>query len=126
VEPLGGLALVLVVFMLIGREDLRDRVISLVGHGRLTLTTAAHVRLLCTRLHARFPDLKILVGRWGFEHAEGHTPDPLLAAGAYLVATSLEETRNQVAILAEIDAPSTRPAAAPAPQAASALRAAPA
>jgi predicted PurR-regulated permease PerM len=42
-QPLGGLALslVLVVFMLIGREDLRDRLISLVGHGGLTLTTKA-------------------------------------------------------------------------------------
>ena len=49
--------------------------------------------------------------------------DPLLAAGAYLVAPSLEETRNQVAILAQIDAPATRSEAAdetavPEPQAA--------
>jgi hypothetical protein len=51
------------------------------------------------------------------------TRDPLLAAGAYLVAPSLQETRNQVAILAEIDAPATRSEAAdetavPEPQAA--------
>ncbi|MBA3775287.1 MAG: AI-2E family transporter, partial [Betaproteobacteria bacterium] len=38
-----GLAVVLVIFMLLRREDLRDRMISLVGqgHGRLTLTTKA-------------------------------------------------------------------------------------
>jgi predicted PurR-regulated permease PerM len=36
-----GLVLVLVVFMLYGREDLRDRMIRLVGHGRLNLTTKA-------------------------------------------------------------------------------------
>jgi predicted PurR-regulated permease PerM len=36
-----GLVLVFVVFMLIGREDLRDRLIRLVGDGRLHVTTQA-------------------------------------------------------------------------------------
>jgi predicted PurR-regulated permease PerM len=36
-----GLAVVLVIFMLLKREDLRDRVISLMGHGRVTVTTKA-------------------------------------------------------------------------------------
>jgi len=36
-----GLALVLLVFMLLRREDLRDRVIRLLGRGRLTVTTRA-------------------------------------------------------------------------------------
>lgn len=42
-EPLatGGLTLVLVIFMLLRREDLRDRVIAVVGHGRLVATTKA-------------------------------------------------------------------------------------
>ena len=42
-EGLGQTALVvvLVVFMLLRREDLRNRVIRLIGHGRLTLTTMA-------------------------------------------------------------------------------------
>ncbi|HZY89370.1 MAG TPA: AI-2E family transporter, partial [Gemmataceae bacterium] len=42
-ELLGGLALtlVLVVFMLLKREDLRNRIIRLVGHGRITMTTKA-------------------------------------------------------------------------------------
>jgi predicted PurR-regulated permease PerM len=41
VEALGGLvmALVLLIFMLVKREDLRNRVIRLLGHGRLTTTT---------------------------------------------------------------------------------------
>ena len=40
-EPLtqAGIVLVLTVFMLLGREDLRNRVIRLVGRGRVTLTT---------------------------------------------------------------------------------------
>jgi predicted PurR-regulated permease PerM len=43
VETLAGLVLVLVlvIFMLLKREDLRNRIIRLVGHGRLTLTTKA-------------------------------------------------------------------------------------
>jgi len=43
VELLGGLAfaLVLVVFMLLKREDLRNRVIRLMGHGRMTVMTKA-------------------------------------------------------------------------------------
>lgn len=36
-----GLVIVLVVFMLIKREDLRDRLIRLLGHGNLTYTTKA-------------------------------------------------------------------------------------
>src|SRR5262245_30763611 len=36
-----ALCLVLVMFMLIGREDLRDRMIGLIGHGRITVTTKA-------------------------------------------------------------------------------------
>jgi predicted PurR-regulated permease PerM/methylmalonyl-CoA mutase cobalamin-binding subunit len=43
VSPLGSAAVVaiLVVFMLLGREDLRDRFIHLIGRGRLRVTTEA-------------------------------------------------------------------------------------
>ena len=42
-SPLGavGLAVVLAVFMLLKREDLRNRLLRLVGHGRMTVTTKA-------------------------------------------------------------------------------------
>ena len=36
-----AVVVVLVVFMLLGREDLRDRLIHLIGHGRLPMTTEA-------------------------------------------------------------------------------------
>src|SRR5436190_16455510 len=36
-----GLTIVLIIFMLIRREDLRDRAISLVGSGHLSITTKA-------------------------------------------------------------------------------------
>ena len=43
VGPLGtaGLVLAMVIFMLLERRDLRDRLIGLFGHGRLTVTTKA-------------------------------------------------------------------------------------
>jgi predicted PurR-regulated permease PerM len=43
VGPLGttGLVLAMVIFMLLERRDLRDRLIGLFGHGRLTITTRA-------------------------------------------------------------------------------------
>lgn len=43
VEPLStaGLVIVMVIFMLLERQDLRDRLIGLVGHGRMTQTTRA-------------------------------------------------------------------------------------
>jgi predicted PurR-regulated permease PerM len=43
VGPLGtaGLVMVLVIFMLLERRDLRDRLLGLFGHGRLALTTRA-------------------------------------------------------------------------------------
>jgi AI-2E family transporter len=82
----------------------------------------AHTRYLCKRLRSRFPDLKILVGRWGLRDI-GQAPnatqpagagstaeapkeagvDPMVAslqeAGADLVATTLLETRQHLSTL---------------------------
>ena len=43
VEPIStaGLVIVLVIFMLLERQDLRDRLIGVIGHGHVTLTTRA-------------------------------------------------------------------------------------
>jgi hypothetical protein len=65
--------------------------------GALPPGGVAHVRLLCMRLRARFPDLKIFVGRWGLRGSADKIRDQLIAAGADEVATTLEETRDQVA-----------------------------
>jgi predicted PurR-regulated permease PerM len=56
----------------------------------------AHARHLCKRLRARFPDLKILVGRWG--DPEGGIADraALLEAGANDVGTTLRQSRDQL------------------------------
>ncbi len=53
-------------------------------------------RLLCMRLHARFPELKILVGRWGYVGDVKRMHAQLVAAGGSDVATTLEETCHQI------------------------------
>ena len=63
---------------------------------------AAHARLLCRRLRTRFPDLKILVGRWGLARRRPEAGGALLAAGADAVATTLAESREQIAALVPI------------------------
>jgi len=55
----------------------------------------AHTRYLCKRLRARFPDLRIIVGRWGKE-AGTEDAASLCEAGALSTATTLSETRRQL------------------------------
>jgi predicted PurR-regulated permease PerM len=55
----------------------------------------APTRYLCKRLRTRFPDCKIVVGRWGAE--ESDEPRALLhAAGADEVGTTLHDTYQQL------------------------------
>ena len=56
----------------------------------------AQARYRCKRLRARFPDLKIVVGRWGFKESADETLAQLRADGIDYVGTSLLETRDQV------------------------------
>ena len=53
-------------------------------------------RHLCKRLRARFPGIKILVGRWGDNGQSEQDRAPLLAAGANAVGTTLRESRAQM------------------------------
>ena len=60
---------------------------------------AGHARLLCLRLRARFPSLKILVGRWGYAGNEQKMREQLVGAGAADVAITLGETCRQIETL---------------------------
>ncbi len=64
----------------------------------------AHTRYVCKRLRARFPDLRIIVGRWG---TEGATADAssIREAGALATATTLLETRQQLMSLLPVLTP---------------------
>jgi hypothetical protein len=54
----------------------------------------AQTRYLCKRLRARFPNLKIAVGRWGIGGSEDS--NSIVLAGADKVGTTMIETREQI------------------------------
>ena len=56
-------------------------------------------RYLCKRLRARFPNLKIVVGRWGIGSEDSNS---ILIAGADRVGTTMIETREQMIQLSQI------------------------
>jgi len=78
----------------------------------------APTRYLCKRLRARFPDCKIVVGRWGLRE-DWDKPQALLReAGADEVGMTLQETSNQVIQLSQLLPPSepqASPPSAPSP-----------
>jgi predicted PurR-regulated permease PerM len=57
----------------------------------------AHTRYLCKRLRGRFPELRIIVGRWGQQEELAQNALDLEEAGALHVAGTLLETRQQLA-----------------------------
>jgi hypothetical protein len=67
----------------------------------------AHTRYLCKRLRAHLPDVKILVGRWGFKGNVQQAQEKLRQAGADHVETTLAETRKHLAawlpVLAQVN-----------------------
>lgn len=65
-----GLVIVFVIFMLLSREDLRDRFIRLVGHGRLNLTTQA-MDEVSTRISGYLGALAIVNGAYALCVAGG-------------------------------------------------------
>jgi hypothetical protein len=82
---------------------------ALAGAGR-----AMHLRSLCKRLRARFPDLPIVVGWWGADGGGEAARDVMIAAGADRVTVSLADACAQVQELALLRrAPAS--AVAPAP-----------
>ena len=81
-----------------------DRMPSVVCIGALpTVSLGTHSRYLCKRLRARYPDLRIIVGRWGATEDIEEVRSLLLAAGADQVTTTLAETRHQVELLASLE-----------------------
>jgi predicted PurR-regulated permease PerM len=86
----GGLIVVFLIFMLLNRRDLRDRMIRLVGHGRLNLTTQAlddaatrisRYLLMQSAINGIY-GVSVGIGLWtiGLSSAEGRFPNVLLWA----------------------------------------------
>ena len=71
----------------------------------------AQARYLAKRLRARYPDVKILVGRWGSRQGTEENWEVLLSAGADHVSGSVLETRNYLDQLAALQPVTTTAAA---------------
>jgi hypothetical protein len=56
----------------------------------------AHTRYVCKRLRGQFPDLRILVGRWGAKGGDETIERRLKAAGADHAETTLLGTRDHL------------------------------
>ena len=69
---------------------------ALVCIGALPPGGLAHTRYLCKKLRARFPEVKIIVGRWGLTGSVEANREQLQDAGADLTATTMLETRSQL------------------------------
>lgn len=69
---------------------------ALICVGSLPPGGLAHTRYLCKRLRSHFPDLKILVGRWGSRDEAPAERDKLRSDGADEVVTDLLEARRQL------------------------------
>jgi predicted PurR-regulated permease PerM len=68
----------------------------------------ARTRYLCKRLRARFPDLRILAGRWGLRESVALAGRQMEGAGADFVSTSLVESRQQLQQVYALEAPTLR------------------
>ncbi len=69
---------------------------ALVCIGALPPGGLAHARYLCKKLRARFPKVKIIVGRWGLTGGVEANREQFQDAGADLTATTMLETRSQL------------------------------
>ena len=94
VEIMSDAMLTAEVVALIGEKNPAMICIAAVPPGGL-----AQTRYLCKRLRARFPKLKIVVGRWGIGSEDSNS---FLLAGADKVWTTMIETREQMIQLSQI------------------------
>jgi predicted PurR-regulated permease PerM len=80
----------------------RDRGASVVCLADLPPSPASKTRYFVKRLRAEFPDLRILVGRWGPPALADESTQALHEAGATHVASTLAQTRDYLAGLEAI------------------------
>jgi predicted PurR-regulated permease PerM len=62
----------------------------------------APVRYLCKRLRARFPDCRLVVGRWGAEQDRDGPWARVCELGIDEIGTTLRETQNQISQLSQL------------------------
>jgi hypothetical protein len=86
-------------------EHVRAGGYSLVVIADLPPSTPSKTRYLVKKLRSALPDVRISVGRWSHPSMADESPQPLSAAGASHVATTLLESRKYLAEAAHIGTP---------------------
>ncbi len=82
----------------------RTRGVSVICIVDLPPSPSSKSRYLIKRLHAAFPDLRILMGRWSPPALADESTLALKAAGATMVTTTLAETREYLEALVAVRA----------------------
>jgi predicted PurR-regulated permease PerM len=72
----------------------------------------AHARYLCKRIRARYPEVEILVGRWGVSGNLENARATLTSAGADRIASTLVDARDQISQLVQLEPTETSLASA--------------
>ena len=80
----------------------QERGVSVVCLADLPPSPSSKTRYLVKRLRAAFPELRILVGRWGPPALADDSTQTLRDAGANHVASTLAQTREYVGGLEEL------------------------
>jgi predicted PurR-regulated permease PerM len=90
-------------------EQKRPRLVCI---GAIAPGGLAHARYLCKRIRTRHPQVRILVGRWGFDANLENSRATLTSAGADRIAGNLVEARHQLHQLIQLDPDESHPAPA--------------
>jgi hypothetical protein len=81
-------------------HEIEEKKPAVVCISAMPLRAQFNARTLCRRMHAKLPELKILVCRWGLP-GQDHDDKPLREAGATWVVATLKEARDVLARLSE-------------------------
>jgi len=97
----------------VSTDRLVSEIVELVAEERPSIVCIAslppgglsHTRLICKRLRGRFPNLKIVVARWGLKSNVDRNREQLAQAGADHFGTTLRDTSTQLVQLAHLARP---------------------
>ncbi|MGV3771450.1 MAG: AI-2E family transporter [Verrucomicrobiales bacterium] len=70
---------------------------------------SAELKYLCKRVKAKLPDLKVTIARWGLQSNPRKIKELIDSSGADAAGVAVEETRNQILALVQLDAKPLHP-----------------
>jgi hypothetical protein len=77
-------------------EMVEKKEASLVAVSAMPPAAVAHSRYLCKRIHAKYPDISMIVGLWSFKGDLKKATDRITCVGTVSVMTTLSEAMDQI------------------------------